>query len=477
MDELHKFIQDQLSVWPLASSNFRSLKAAQTRTLDVGSLHCTAQHNPCRIGSTTAKVDEASIAARPCFLCPSNRPPEQFHIKFEGRKGRRYNVQVNPYPIFPSHLVIARDVHVPQSIWHNFVDMMDFARKYPDFLVFYNGPFSGASAPDHMHYQAIPSGLLPLQNAVDEFLDNPGEPPLTTGQDAKLYHFPGFCRGVYALKADTPKSLAKLFYRLVDCSPMVDGEPEPRLNMFAYVRKGEYRCFVVLRHQIRSHHYFSSGEDHLTMTPGAADIAGFFVCPREDDFHKLTPQLLSEMLDEVCITPEDERMVSWRLNRTQAMLDVPIKYGDSIDFEIISDGAGPQRVSLREGKIDYGGVLYDELYFDSVTRSTAFATASFIIPGPQPLCFAGSLKFDIDNGTIRAINHIGIENYLLSILSESIPEGTDFETVKAKAIEARTALMNDTNNCLPYKGLTIGITNPVRKAIDLTWGTTKTDTL
>ena len=138
---------------------------------------------------------------------------------------------------------------------------------------------------------------------------------------------------------------------------------------------------------------------------------------------------------------------------------------------------GPQRVSLREGKIDYGGVLYDELYFDSVTRSTAFATASFIIPGPQPLCFAGSLKFDIDNGTIRAINHIGIENYLLSILSESIPEGTDFETVKAKAIEARTALMNDTNNCLPYKGLTIGITNPVRKAIDLTWGTTKTDTL
>ena len=300
MDELYKFIQDQLSVWPLASSNFRSLKVARTRKLDVGQVHCTAQHNPCRIASTTAKVDEASIAARPCFLCPANRPKEQFHVKFEGRKGRRYNIQVNPYPIFPSHLVIARDVHVPQSIWHNFVDMMDFARKYPDFLVFYNGPFSGASAPDHMHFKAVPSGLLPLQLSVDEFLDNPGEPALTTGQDARLYHYKGFCRGVYALKADTPKSLAKLFYRLVDCSPMVDGEPEPRLNMFAYVREGEYRCFVVLRHSTRSHHYFSMGEDHLTMTPGAADIAGFFVCPMEDDFRKLTPALLSEMLDEVC---------------------------------------------------------------------------------------------------------------------------------------------------------------------------------
>ena len=83
----------------------------------------------------------------------------------------------------------------------------------------------------------------------------------------------------------------------------------------------------------------------------------------------------------------------------------------------------------------------------------------------------------MENGTIRAINHVGIENYLLSILSESIPDGTDFETVKARAIEARTVLMNDTGNCLPYKGLTIGITNPVRKAIDITWGTIKTDTL
>ena len=247
--------------------------------------------------------------------------------------------------------------------------------------------------------------------------------------------------------------------------------------MFAYVREGEYRCFVVLRHSTRSHHYFSMGEDHLTMTPGAADIAGFFVCPMEDDFRKLTPALLSEMLDEVCITPEDERMVSWRLTRTQEMVDVPIKSGQSIEFEMISDGAGPQKVFVREGKIDYGGVLYDELYFDSATRSTAFATASFIIHGVQPLCFAGSLKFDLDNGTIRAINHIGIENYLLSILSETIPDGTDFDSVREIAIETRTALMADKDLCRPYKGLTIGITNSVRKAIDITWGTTKTDTL
>ena len=305
-DELTKFIQDQLSVWPLASGNFRALKVAEVKDLTVGGIPAKAQHNPCRIASTTAEVDAATIAARPCFLCVPNRPKEQFHIKFDGRKGRRYNVQVNPFPIFPSHLVIARDVHVPQSVWHNFVDMMDFARKYPDYLVFYNGPDSGASAPDHMHYQAIPTGLLPLQQAIDAWLDE-GQEPLATGQDAKLYHFPHFCRGVYALRSDTPKSLAKLFYQLVDCCPIIGSEPEPRLNLFTYCYQKEYRCFVVLRGAVRSHHYYSDGPDHLTMTPGAADMAGMFVCPMKADYDKLTGELLDEILDEVCISPEDER--------------------------------------------------------------------------------------------------------------------------------------------------------------------------
>lgn len=467
-DELTKFIQDQLSVWPLASANFRALKTADVKELTVGGIPAKAQHNPCRIGSTTAVADKAAIAARPCFLCVPNRPKEQFHIKFDGRKGRRYNVQVNPFPIFPAHLVIARDQHVPQSVWHNFVDMMDFARKYPDFLVFYNGPDSGASAPDHMHYQAIPTGLLPLQSAIDSWLDE-GQEPLATGQDAKLYHFPHFCRGVYALRSDTPKSLAKLFYRLVDCCPIIGDEPEPRLNLFAYCYKEEYRCFVVLRGAVRSHHYFSDGPDHLTMSPGAADMAGMFVCPLKADYDKLTGPLLEEIMDEVCISPEDEKMVAWRMTRHQCKVDVPIAEGSEIVFEIISDGAGPQRVSLCEGRIDYGGALYDELYFDSVTRSTVFAPASFIIHGPQPMKFAGSIRFTVEGGTIRASNHIGIENYLLSKLSEELSPDLPLEETKKAVIKRRAEILANPNPPA-YKGLTIEILTNVRQAIDLTWG-------
>ena len=98
-DIISKFFRDQLSVWPLAAANFRSLKDARTRELPVGGLTVRIQHNPGRIRSSAAKVDKASIEARPCFLCADARPNEQRALKFEGRKGRKYDILVNPYPI------------------------------------------------------------------------------------------------------------------------------------------------------------------------------------------------------------------------------------------------------------------------------------------------------------------------------------------------------------------------------------------
>lgn len=473
-EEIEKFIGDQLSVWPLAASNFRALKTARTRHLTVGGVDVVAQFNPGRIASTTAEelpssVIDASQPAPSCFLCTQYRPKEQFHIKFDGRKGRRYNVQINPYPILPGHLVIARDEHVPQSIWHYFVDMMDFARKYPGYLVFYNGPHSGASLPQHMHFQAVPVGSLPLQNAVDEFLDS-GPAALASGQDARVYHFPQFCRGLYALRADTPKSLAKLFYRLVDCASIREVENEPRLNLYVYCYGNEFRCFTVFRSEVRSHHYYSEGEEHLTMTPGAADMAGTFVCPLEQDFEKLDSRLLEEMLDEVCISSGEEKMISWRLTRHQWKVDVPVLDADRIRFEMISDGAGPQEVSMRDGKIDYGGVLYDELYFDSVTRSTVFAPASFVIyQGDTAMRYAGTLRFSVLNGTIRASNHLGVENYLLSKMSEDLSTDMPLEEVEKAVIQRRASLAANPEPPA-YKGLNIEILTNVRQAVDLTWG-------
>ena len=494
MQTLRKFIKDQLSVWPLAAAHFRALKGVRTRELTVYGLPCQVQWNPERVGSSTADTSPEAIAARPCFLCEKNRPPEQHHIKFEGRKGRLYNVQVNPFPIFRDHLVIVRDEHLPQAIWHHLPDMLDFTAKYPDFLVFYNGPQSGASAPDHLHFQAAPRHKLPLEEAVDAFLDAPGE-ALASVKDATLYRFDGFCRGVFALKATTSKSLTKLFYRLLDCTSRRPDETEPKFNLYAYKKGDEWRAFVVMRTAKRSHHFDAAGEDHLTISPGAADMAGVFVTPFKEDFDKVTPALLEEILDEVTVGEHEQQMIEWRLTRTQPTVSVGILAAEEICFEIISDGAGPQRVRWSEGRIAYNGALYDELYFDAITRSTLFAEPSFILHDvvigidfhweqKRTLKYAGGLKFIVEGDKVRAVNLVGMEDYLLSVISSEMKASASLDLLKAHAVISRSwllARMEDhsahdnfdvcsDDHCQRYQGLTMAAGESVRTAIDETWG-------
>lgn len=495
MKELNKFIKDQLSVWQLASSNFRALKTAPSREVDVFGLKCRIQYNPRRVISSTADTSPAAIASRKCFLCADNRPKEQFHLGFEGRKGRNYHIQINPYPIFRGHLVIVRDEHIPQEIWHHFPDMLDFAARYKDYLVFYNGPSSGASAPDHLHFQAIPKHNLPLEDVVDEFLDHPGE-PLATVKDASLYKFDGYARGVFALKATTSKSLAKLFYRLLDCTDRGKGEEEPMFNLYAYVKNGEYRTIVVMRSAKRSHHFYSEGTDHLTISPGAADIAGLFVAPFREDYDKADTALLEELLSEVCISEDEQNMIVWRLTRHQEKISVGLLSAKEIRFEIISDGAGPQTVKWHDGRISYNGMLYDELYFDSMTLSTLFAEASFILydvvigidfhwQQKRIFKYAGGLKFIVEGDRITAVNCIGMEDYLMSVISSEMKSSASIELLKAHAVISRSwlkARLKDhkaghehfdvcaDDHCQRYQGLTMAVGDDVCRAIDRTWG-------
>lgn len=495
MKELNKFIKDQLSVWQLASSNFRALKTAPSREVDVFGLKCRIQYNPRRVISSTADTSPAAIASRKCFLCADNRPKEQFHLGFEGRKGRNYHIQINPYPIFRGHLVIVRDEHIPQEIWHHFPDMLDFAARYKDYLVFYNGPSSGASAPDHLHFQAIPKHNLPLEEVVDEFLDHPGE-PFATVKDASLYKFAGYARGVFALKATTSKSLAKLFYRLLDCTDRGKGEEEPMFNLYAYVKNSEYRTIVVMRSAKRSHHFYSEGADHLTISPGAADIAGLFVAPFREDYDKADTALLEELLSEVCISEDEQNMIVWRLTRHQEKISVGLLSAKEIRFEIISDGAGPQTVKWHDGRISYNGMLYDELYFDSMTLSTLFAEASFILydvvigidfhwQQKRTFKYAGGLKFIVEGDRITAVNCIGMEDYLMSVISSEMKSSASIELLKAHAVISRSwlkARLKDhkaghehfdvcaDDHCQRYQGLTMAVGDDVCRAIDRTWG-------
>lgn len=454
--DLDNFFGKQLSSWPQTAASFRALKSAQTRTLNIGGLEVVLQHNPGRIKSSTANIDPDYIRNRACFLCEENRPKEQIHFVFEGRKDRKYQVTVNPYPVFPGHIVISADHHTPQSIWHRFSDMTDMVKTWDGYTVMYNGPFSGASAPDHMHFQGFPQGNLPLEKEVDRLLDTTDCRDLkfiTSIQEAKLYLYNKYCRGVFVLRAETQKSLAKLFYRLLDCSPVNEGEKETRFNTILWRAGKEFRCVVILRDKHQSSHYFTTGPDHLTMSLGCVDMMGYFIVPEESDYIKVNTRLLTEMLNEDTMTQDKIDGVTNRLTRTQPTIRVGIMNGKEIEFEIISDGAGKQKVTYQEGKINYNGALYDELVFGANNSSTMFAEPTFILYGVTigvdfhwqrkvTQKFAGSLKFIVEDGKITAVNVIGVEDYLLSVISSEMKSSATLEFLKAHSVISRSWVMS-----------------------------------
>lgn len=464
-NEIQKFVNDQLSCWPLACANFRALKSVKTKVLNIGGLDVTVQHNPARMISSAAKLDSESVAKRPCFFC--NRYPEQNFIRFEGRKGKKYDILLNPFPIFPDHLVIAMARHCAQSIWKRYIDILDLSKKYPGYTFFYNGPHSGASAPDHHHFQAAPCGLMPLENDVRDMLARlrgnqngtggqessvPGLTYIASVQDAGIYHYNKFVNGIFVLRAPTSKSAAKLFYRLLDCADTPEGESEPLFNLISWYGAGEYCSIIIFRTSHRSHHYFSDGPDHLTMSPGCADMGGCIIAPVPEDFEKLDAPLLEEMLSEVTLDKEAQRRIVRRLTRVQPHISVGIMSADRIEFRMYPDGGGTRVATFREGKIDYDGSLYDELFFEEQTPSTFFAEPSFELHDVtigkgfhwerrETQRFAGALKIIVEDSRLTAVNVIGVEDYLLSVISSEMNRNSPLEFLKAHAVISRSWLM------------------------------------
>lgn len=480
-EAMNKFFLDQLSVWSLARDNFRALKDVRTRSLNVGGLDVMVQYNPARAISTKAKTDTASLSSRPCFLCGRNRPPQQGHLDFEGTKRKRYHIVVNPYPIFQNHFVIAADTHIPQNIAHRFIDILRLCKRHREYTFIYNGPKSGASAPDHFHFQAFPCAQLPLEIDVRrghsmEFVSRV--------RDAALYHYTGFARGIFVIRGKTSKSVAKMFYRLLDCVPLLnEDDPEPGINLFSYYCGGEYCTIIVLRSVHRSSHYWSlDPAQHLTMSPGCVDMGGVFLTVEESDYKKLTSSLLESVLDQITVSDAVQAKVIERLTRSQAAVSIDIGRGAYMDFEIISDGAGVRRCTFRDGKVEYGGILYDELYFEAKTLSTMFAETSFIIHDGNECdnvrSYAGALKIIADGSALKAVNILGVEDMLCSVLSAAYPDCDDAVMLAQEAVKCRGQILRQSGeiNDMPlgyrYCGTAVEQTSQARDAVERTWGVT-----
>lgn len=448
-ESIHDFVSGQLSVWALAGDNFKALENVRVREVSVGGLVVKLQFNPARMISSAAKLSKEDIARRRCFLCEKNRPAEQARIDFVSRQGNEYHILVNPYPIFPEHLVIALARHSDQTVMGRYDDMLHLAKSYPDLTFFYNGPKSGASAPDHHHFQAVPSGLIPLEKDVDraECLRE-----LISEGESHIYHYERFAKGIFVIRSASEESASRMFHKLIGCMDIPEGEPEPLFNLFTYCREGVFTSIVVFRSSHRSHHYFSEGPDHLTMSPGCADMGGVFIVPVEAEFDKITSGLLTEMVEEITLTGEQEKQIIDRLTRNQPVLEVGVMSAEEIEFEVIADGKGLRRAVYADGKIEYEGELHDELIFRAMSHASRFAPPSFSLEDvtigvdfhwqrKERQVFAGDLKIIVDGKKLLAINIIGVEDYLLSVISSEMSATASEEFLKAHSVISRSWVM------------------------------------
>lgn len=295
---VHEFFQSQLEAWTAVRDNYLALDAVKMKEFCVGNSKVKVQYNPARIVSSAAKVDDSSLQGRKCFLCEQNRPAVQKGLPWNG-----YTVLVNPFPIFPEHLTIPFDKHVEQRISGRILDMMGLAQDLEGFTLFYNGPKCGASAPDHMHFQAGTRCFMPVEmdllsaEAKTVISCSKGMLSFVSGLACPCFHIHSVDKEIGAL-------LFEKLYVALD-SLKREAEPEPMLNILCWHDCVEWNTVVFPRKQHRPSCYFAEGGANILLSPASVDMGGVFITPLEKDFEKITAKDIKTILDEVCFKEAD----------------------------------------------------------------------------------------------------------------------------------------------------------------------------
>lgn len=294
-EKVNELFSSQLSEWELARSNYNQLALVRTRSLDYGTFKILVQFNPERMISSAARVDPKSIESRPCFLCSGNRPSLQRGVTFE----KNMTILVNPFPIFPRHLTIPSEYHTDQRILQNFGMMLLLAEAIPDFVVFYNGPQCGASAPDHLHFQAGNKGFMPIE---DDFPNEIHTRLLIVKNGIELWQWNNYLRGIITMKGSNRDELINIFQSFYwKFSSVQNDKPEPLLNILVWHNIKGWTIHIIPRKVHRPVQFFLEGDDKILLSPASADLGGVIILPREEDFLKITKDDVADIFRQVCI--------------------------------------------------------------------------------------------------------------------------------------------------------------------------------
>ena len=460
---LQRFFNRQLEKWEAARQRYHDLRASKTRELVVGSSSIQVQWNPARMVSTGAKMDKKTIAERPCFLCEQNRPKEQIKKDIDGQ----YELLVNPFPILPQHFTIPSLKHQPQRILNSYGEIHKLLEEYPEMMVFYNGPQCGASAPDHAHFQAGTCGVLPLQMSWKRLSSNLTKiVSINDHEDISLiedYH----CTALL-IRSRSQYGDEQLFRRLYDAMPEMD--PEPMMNIVAWRRDEDFLSVVFPRTKHRPDCYYAEGDEQYIISPGALDMAGLIITPRQEDFERLTPEKALSILDEITLKGDALQQVidilksssgsklstlhSPLSTQKEPNVTVGIVSAEKIAFTLNAPYTakgetltGNQEVEFSEGGILWRGNQYRELTFTPQSDDASFSLhdvtigVNFHWERKETQVFSGTLRLVVEADKIVAINELPVERYLTSVISSEMSASASKEFLKAHAVISRSWLL------------------------------------
>lgn len=285
--------------WPEFHRGHDAMKRAQTRRVDLENCWVFCRYTPHRMASVSARVDPLSILKRPCFLCPENLYPHEKGLEW----GDDYLILCNVSPIFDFHLVITHRDHVPQHIQANFDTALRLTRDLsPYFILIYNGPRCGASAPDHLHFQAIPRQNLPLEAQVWEE-HNSRVHGIVIKREGILIAAPtDFSRRFLTLESNDPAVLSFWFCQTLEALAKTEApSSEPMINLVMTYRDRNWQMTLFPRDRHRPRCYHDQGESQLLISPGAIDMAGVFVVPRKKDYQRADAATLHGIYQEVTL--------------------------------------------------------------------------------------------------------------------------------------------------------------------------------
>jgi len=299
-EALDEFTESQKESWSLAKTNYEGLKGVKNKEFQFDGFKIKVQYNPKRILSSAAKVDRLSIAERTCFLCTENRPVEQKAIAF----GDQYLILVNPYPIFKTHLTITSTIHTDQRFLPNIQSMLHLSVALEGFTVFYNGPEAGASAPDHMHFQAGERGFMLVDEEFEELKKQSGK-QLFSGEKTRIWVFNDYLRKM--ISVETSSFDEGLIVMKAYCDSFKEFQPEkvePMMNVLCSWSKGIWTIHLFPRKTHRPTQYFATGDDQLLISPGAVDMGGVIIIPRREDFDRIEKEDIVSIMEQVSIDEE-----------------------------------------------------------------------------------------------------------------------------------------------------------------------------